>query len=95
MVGVRPGGVEADDAVDGAVTPDDAIEALAELGVAGGGRGEGEFGGGGVEIVLEEASVGTVAGGVDPDTAARRRGRRGRGSGWQKGLEVGGRKAGP
>ncbi len=61
VVGVLPGGVEADDEVDGAVALGDAFEALAELGVAGGGLGEGQFVGGGLEVVAEEGGVVAVA----------------------------------
>ena len=70
VVGVLAGGVEADDEGDGAVALGDAFEALAEEGVAGGGLGEGEFVGGGLEVVAEEGGVVAVAGGVDADAEA-------------------------
>jgi hypothetical protein len=44
-----------------AVAQGDALEALAELGVAGGGLGEGEFVGGGLEVVAEEDGAVAVA----------------------------------
>jgi hypothetical protein len=77
VVGILPGGVEADDEVNGTLAAGDLFEALAELGVAVGGLGEGEFTGGGLEVVLEEDSVVAVAGGVDPDRAATAGGRGG------------------
>ena len=40
VVGVLAGGVETDDEVDGAVALGDALEALSEEGVSGGGLGE-------------------------------------------------------
>ena len=42
VVGVLPGGVEADDEVGRAVPPRDVFEALAQEGIAGGGLGEGQ-----------------------------------------------------
>ena len=45
-------------------------EPLAELGVASGGLGEGQFGGGGLEVVAEEGGVVAVARGVDADADA-------------------------
>ena len=72
VVGVLSGGVEADDEVDGAVALGDAFEALAEEGIAGGRLGEGEFVGGGLEVVAEEGGVVAVAGGVDADAERRR-----------------------
>ena len=50
VVGVLPGGVEADDEVNGAVALGDAFEALAELGIAGGGLDEGQFVGRGLQV---------------------------------------------
>ena len=73
IVGILPGGVETDDEVNRAVALDDAFEPLAEEGVAGGRLGEGEFGGGGLEVVAEEGGVVAIAGGVDADAEASRR----------------------
>jgi hypothetical protein len=70
VVGVLPGGVEADDEGDGRVAPGDVFQAPPELGVAVGGLGEGEFSGGGLEVVAEEGGVVAVAGGVEADADA-------------------------
>ena len=70
VVGILAGGVEADDEGDGAVAAGDGFEPLAEQGVAGGGLGEGQFVGGGLEVVAEEGGVVAVAGGVDADADA-------------------------
>ncbi len=77
VVGVLAGGVESDDEVDGSVALGDALEALAELVVSGGGLGEGEFVGGALEVVFEEGGVVAVAGRVDADAAASGRWRGG------------------
>jgi hypothetical protein len=77
IVGVRPGGVETDDEVAGAVVPDDAFEALAEQRLADGRLREREFGGGGLEVVAGEGGVVAVARGVDADAVASRRWRSG------------------
>ena len=72
VVGVLTGGVEADDevnvAADGA--PGDVLEPLAELGVACGGLGELQLGGGRLEIVAEKSGVVAIARGVDADADA-------------------------
>ena len=39
----------------------DVFEALAELGVAAAGLGEGQFGGGGLEVVAQEGGVVAIA----------------------------------
>jgi hypothetical protein len=70
VVGVLAGGIEPDDEGDGGVAEGEAFEAVAELGVAGGGLGEGEFGGGGLEVVAQEGGVVAVARGVDADADA-------------------------
>src|SRR5207253_3230171 len=67
------GGVETDDEVARAVALDDAFEALAEQGVAGGRFREGQLVGGGLEVVAQEGGVVAVAGGVDADATAARR----------------------
>ncbi len=61
VIGVLAGGVEADDEGDGGVAAGDQLQAPAELGVAVGGLGEGQFGGGGLEVVGEEGGVVSVA----------------------------------
>jgi hypothetical protein len=73
IVGILPGGVEADDEVNGAVPPDDAFEPLAEQGIAGGGLGELEFVGRGLQIVAKEGGIVAVAGGVEANATAARR----------------------
>lgn len=70
VVGILPGGVEADDEVHRVFALGDGLEALVELGVAVGSLGEGEFGGGGLEIVAQEGGIVTVARGVDADADA-------------------------
>ena len=79
VVGVLAGGVESDDEVDGRVALGDALEALSEEGVSGGGLGELQFVGGGPEVVMEEGGVMAVAGRVDADAAASGRLRGGSG----------------
>ncbi len=61
VVGVLPGGVESDDQVEEPVPLDDAFEALAERCGASGRLGDGELGGGGLEVVAEEGGVVAVA----------------------------------
>ena len=61
VVGVLAGGIEADDKGDGRVVVGEVFEASAELGVAGGGFGEGEFGGGDLVVVVEEGGIVAVA----------------------------------
>jgi hypothetical protein len=73
IIGVLPGGVETDEEVNGAVAAGDSFDALSEVSVAFGRFGEGEFGGGGLEVVAEEGGVVAVAGRVDADAAASRR----------------------
>ena len=70
VVGVLPGGIEADDESDGRVAAGEEFEPLSELGVAVGGLGELEFGGGGLEVVAQEGGVVAVAGGIDADADA-------------------------
>jgi hypothetical protein len=53
--------------VNGAEALLDEQEPLAQLGIAGGGLTEGEFGGGALEVVAQEGGVGAVAGRVDAD----------------------------
>jgi hypothetical protein len=60
----------------------DACEALAELIVAGGGLGEGEIVGDGLEVVAEEDGVVAVARGVEADADA------GRGRDWRRGRRL-------
>ena len=72
VVGILPGGVEADDEVDGAEALGDEIESLAELVIAAAGLGEEQFGGGGLQIGSQEGGVVAVARGVDADADARR-----------------------
>jgi hypothetical protein len=71
VVGVLAGGIEADDEVNGAVALREAFEALAELGITGGGLDEGQFVSRGLQIVAQEGSVVSVACGVDADADAR------------------------
>ena len=59
--------------MDGAAVLGDALEPLAEAGVAGGGLGELQLVGGGLQVVPEEGGVVAVAGGVDADAAVSRR----------------------
>jgi hypothetical protein len=77
VVGILAGRSEADEEVDGAVVLDQALEALAEPGVAGGRLGEWQLGGGGLAILAEEGGLVPVARGVDADAAAARRWRSG------------------
>ena len=79
VVGVLAGGVEPDDEVDGRVALGEALEALTEEGVTGGRLGEGQFVGGGLEVVFEEGGVMAVARRVDADAAASGRLRAGSG----------------
>ena len=89
VVGVLPGGIETDNEVNGAVALSEAFEALAELGIAGGGLAEGQFVGGGLPIVAQEGGVVAVACGVDADADARRRAGRNRWrSRWRSGIVV-------
>src|SRR5262249_1082545 len=67
---VLPGDVEADDEVHRPVPLDNTFEALPQEGITRGRLGEGEFVGGRLEVVAEEGSVVTVAGGVDADGKA-------------------------
>src|SRR6202007_2937043 len=92
VVGVLAGGVEADDEVDGAGAGalGDALEPLSEESVSGGGLGEGQFGGGGLEGVGEAGRVVAVAGRVDADAAASGRWRGGGGLWEHGGLGEGG-----
>jgi hypothetical protein len=70
VVGVRAGGIEPDKEGDGSVAPGQQFEALAELGVALGGLGDGEFGGGRLEVLAQKSGVMAVAGSVDADADA-------------------------
>src|SRR5262249_15956397 len=70
---IRPGGMEADDEVTGAVLLVDAFEALPEGGIAGGRLGKRQLGSSGLKILLEEGGVMAVARGVDADAEAARR----------------------
>src|SRR5262249_37093733 len=89
VVGVRAGGIEADDEDARAVAAGDLFEPLPELAVAGGRLGELEFGGGRLEIVAQEGGVVAVARRVDADAqAARRRG------GWRSAVAEGRRRRG-
>jgi hypothetical protein len=72
VVGVLPGGVEADGEVNRAETLGNAFQALTQLGIAGGRLGEGEVISGRLEVVAEEGDIMTVAGGVDADATAAR-----------------------
>jgi hypothetical protein len=76
VVGVLSGGIDADGEGDGGVASGDGLEALAEQGIADARLGEGEFGGGGLEIVAEEGGIMAVAEGVDADADANGRGGR-------------------
>jgi hypothetical protein len=70
ILGILAGGIETHDEVGGAMLRDDAFEALPQAGIAGGGLGEGQFGGGGLEVVAEEDGIMAVAGRVDADAEA-------------------------
>jgi hypothetical protein len=61
VIGIRSGGIEADDEVHGSVALHDPFEALPELGIAVGVLGEGEFGGSGLQVVVEEGGIMTIA----------------------------------
>ncbi len=61
VVGVLPGGIEADDEGDGRDVGGKVLESLAQLGVAIGRLGEGQFGGGRLVVVAEEGGVVAVA----------------------------------
>ena len=76
VIGILPGGVEADNKVNGSVSLDDPFEPLPQLGIAGGILGESKFVGGRLEIVPEEGGVVSIARGVDADAEASRRLRR-------------------
>ena len=73
VVGIGSGHVETNGEGHWSVTLDDALQSLVQEGVAGGGLGEGEFVGGGLEVVAEEDGIMAVAGGVDADADASRR----------------------
>ena len=73
IVSVLPGGVETDYEENGSVLLDDAFEALAEEGVAGGRFGKREFVGGWLKVVAEEGGVVAVAGRINTDADASRR----------------------
>jgi hypothetical protein len=73
IVGVLSGGIEANEEVDGSVALGDGLEALVEAAVAVGRLDEGEFGGGGLEVVVKEGDVVAVARRVDADATAARR----------------------
>ena len=77
VLGLRSGDIEADEEVNGTELLRDAFPALPQGGLAGGGLGELEFGGGRLEILLEEGGLVSVAGGVDADAAASGRLRNG------------------
>lgn len=70
VVGVLAGGIEADDEGDIGVTLGEALQALPQGGIADGGLGELQLGGGGLEIVAEEGGIMAVARGVDADADA-------------------------
>jgi hypothetical protein len=61
VVGMPSGGIESDVEGDGVVSPGNVFEALAEERVAVGGLGEGQFVGGGLEVVVEEGGIVSVA----------------------------------
>jgi hypothetical protein len=61
------------------------LDALLELGVAVGGFGELQLGGGGLEVVAQKGGVVAVARGVDADADAHRRSVGARGGGFHKG----------
>ena len=65
VIGLRAGGVEADADGDDGVAAGDAFAALAELGVAVGGLGDGQLGGGRLEVAGAEGGVVAVTRGVD------------------------------
>src|SRR5262245_16222626 len=67
VVGIGTGDVESDVEVDAAVPGGELLEALAELGIAGGGLGELEFGRGLLQLLVEEGGVVAVACGIDAD----------------------------
>src|SRR5262245_28581233 len=79
VVSVLPGGVEADDEVDGGVSSGDAEQALAEQFIAGGRLSESQFVGGDLQVVAQKAGVVAVARGIDADAEAGGRRKDGRG----------------
>ncbi len=70
IVGVLPGDIQADDEAGGGVAVGQPFETHTELGVAVGGFGEGQLGGGLLEVVRQEGGVVAVARGVDADADA-------------------------
>jgi hypothetical protein len=72
VVGVLASGVAADDEGSRPQALADVVQALSDEGVAGGGFGEGKFGGRGLEVLAEEDGVVAVARGVDADADAAR-----------------------
>jgi hypothetical protein len=72
VVGIGAGDVGADIELDVAVFVDQVREAVTQLGVAGGGFDHFQFGGGLVQVGVEEGGIVAVARGVDADADDRR-----------------------
>src|SRR5262249_50794495 len=70
VVGILPGGIEANEELGRAVLLGEAVEALAEEGVAGRGLGERQLGSGGLQVPVEEGGIVAVARRVDGDAGA-------------------------
>jgi hypothetical protein len=79
VVGILAGPIDADEKMHGAVSLRELFEPLAEDGRAGGGLGEGQLRGGGLEVVAQEDRVVAVPGRVDAHAEAARRLRGGNG----------------
>ena len=73
VVSVLPRGVQADDERDLAEACGDLLQALAKQGIAGGRFGEGQVGGGRLQVVPKEGGDMAIACGIDADAHTARR----------------------
>ena len=72
VVGVLARGIKANAEVSGRMALGNLFQALPQQRVAGSGFRELQLGGRGLEVILEEGGLVTVAGGVDADAEAAR-----------------------
>ena len=73
VISVLPRGVQADDERDLAEACGDLLQALAKQGIAGGRFGEGQVGGGRLQVVAKEGGDMAIACGIDADAHTARR----------------------